>query len=64
MAKTLISTDASYTFNMPFENTSYVAQFVPNSYNLVLSSESLEKGSVTGGGEYDYLEEVHDYRHS
>jgi uncharacterized repeat protein (TIGR02543 family) len=43
---------------MPFENTAYVAHFAPNSYNLVLSSESLEKGSVTGGGEYDYLEEV------
>lgn len=56
--ETLISTDASYTFNMPFENTSYIAHFAPNSYNLVLSSESLEKGSVTGGGEYDYLEEV------
>lgn len=56
--ETLISTDASYTFNMPFENTAYVAHFAPNSYNLVLSSESLEKGSVTGGGEYDYLEEV------
>ncbi len=58
VGETLISASASYTFNMPFENTSYVAHFAPNSYNLVLSSESLEKGSVAGGGEYDYLEEV------
>jgi len=56
--ETLLSSNASYTFNMPFEDTSYVAQFAPNSYNMVVSSESSAKGSVTGGGEYDYLESV------
>jgi len=56
--ETLISSNASYTFNMPFADTAYSGHFAPNSYTMVASSESAAKGSVTGGGEYDYLESV------
>ena len=56
--ETLISTDASYTFNMPFENTAYVAHFAPNSYDLTLTSNDIYKGTVSGSGTYAYGAEV------
>ena len=54
----LVSSSASYTFNMPFIDTYYQARFIPNTYTVDLTSESVEKGSVTGSGTYDYLESV------
>jgi uncharacterized repeat protein (TIGR02543 family) len=54
----LVSSSASYTFNMPFIDTSYQARFIPNTYTVDLTSENLEMGTVSGSGQYDYDESV------
>lgn len=56
--ETFISSEPIYTFNMPATDTTYSAKFIPNQYTIALTSEDLEKGSVTGSGTYDYLESV------
>ena len=55
----LISSDASYTFNIGNNDLNYVAKFTYQSYNLIVQSESLTKGTVSeSSGEYDYLENI------
>jgi uncharacterized repeat protein (TIGR02543 family) len=51
----LLSTDASYTFTMPncIGNYDVEARFWAYPFNLVLSSQDIEKGTVTGSGSYD-----------
>ncbi|MDD7316879.1 MAG: DUF6273 domain-containing protein [Bacillales bacterium] len=51
---TLVSTDPSYSFMMPFEDVSYTAKFSINSYSLTLNNLNPDLGSVTGGGDYSY----------
>jgi uncharacterized repeat protein (TIGR02543 family) len=52
----LLSTEASYTFAMPecVNNYDIEGRFIPNSYNVVLSSEDESKGTVSGSGTYDF----------
>ncbi len=55
----LISSNASYSFLMGDDDLFYVARFTYESYNLVIESESLEKGSVSNSsGSYNYLTEI------
>lgn len=55
----IVSNNASYTFAMGNEDLSYIARFTYESYNLVVQSESLEKGTVSNSsGAYDYLSNV------
>lgn len=56
--ETFISSEPIHTFNMPATDTTYSAKFIPNQYTIALTSEDLEKGSVTGSGTYDYYEAV------
>ena len=56
--ETLVSSNSAYTFTMPFTNLSYVAKFSTNSYVLTLSSNDINKGTVSGGGTYAYGAEV------
>lgn len=54
---TLISSDSSYTFTIGNDDLSYVAKFTYESYNLVIESESTEKGTVSEStGKYNYLD--------
>lgn len=56
---TLISLDSSYTFTIGNDDLSYVAKFTCESYNLVVESESSEKGTVSeSSGKYNYLDNV------
>lgn len=56
---TLISSDLSYTFTIGNDDLSYVAKFTYESYNLVVESESAEKGTVSeSSGKYNYLDNV------
>ena len=58
----LISSDSSYTFAIGNDDLSYVAKFTYESYNLVVKSESTEKGTVSeSSGKYNYLIEFHDF---
>lgn len=55
----LVSSKANYSFIMGYEDLNYVANFTYESYNLVINSESNEKGSVSdSNGSYNYLESV------
>jgi uncharacterized repeat protein (TIGR02543 family) len=56
----LLSSSASYAFLMPtcVDNYAVEGRFLANSYNVVVSSEDTDKGSVTGGGSYDCQESV------
>ncbi len=57
--ESLVSDQKSYTFNMENADLSYVARFTYQSYNLVVNTESSQKGDVSdSSGSYDYLEEV------
>ncbi len=57
--ETLISDNANYSFTIGNDDLSYVARFTYQSYNLVIQSESSEKGVVSDStGSYDYLSEV------
>ena len=51
---TQISTANPYTFNMPAEDTTYVAKFSAKSYTLTVNSENTHLGTVTGGGTIEY----------
>lgn len=54
---TLISSDSSYTFRIGNDDLSCVAKFTYESYNLVVESESSEKGTVSeSSGKYNYLD--------
>ena len=56
---TLISSDSSYTFTIGNDDLSYAARFTYESYNLVVESESTEKGTVSeSSGKYDYLDNL------
>ncbi len=37
------------------EDANYIAQFVPNKYNITAESTDANKGTIEGIGEYDYL---------
>lgn len=54
----LISSSNPYTFNMPYENTTYVAKFSANSYQINLSSSDSSLGTITGEGTYSYKSSV------
>ena len=56
-----VSTDASYTFNMPSENVSYVANFELNEFDVNLTADPEEGGTVAGGGTYIVGESVTVY---
>ncbi len=57
--ESLISSDSSYTFIIGNDDLSYVAKFTYESYDLVVESESTEKGTVSeSSGKYDYLDNV------
>lgn len=57
--ESLISSDSLYTFIIGNDDLSYVAKFTHESYNLVIESESAEKGTVSeSSGKYDYLDNV------
>ena len=49
-----VSSNASYTFTMPYNDVNYVAKFSTNYYKLKVTSEDVEKGTVTGSGTYAY----------
>lgn len=51
---TLISNDSSYAFSMPYRNFTYVAKFAANNFTVNVSSDDIEKGTVTGGGVHAY----------
>lgn len=56
---TLISSESTYTFIIGKDDLSYVARFTYESYNLVVESESTEKGTVSeSSGKYNYLDNV------
>ncbi len=55
----LISSNSSYTFTIGDQDLSYIAKFECESYNLLVESESLEKGFVSeSSGSYDYMSQV------
>jgi|GEM_PF-2776353 len=45
-----VSTDATYTFNMPAEDLALTANFIVNDYELTLSASPLAGGTLTGAG--------------
>ena len=56
--KNFISNKSSYTFKMPTNDVSYTAKFTANEYNITVTSEDELKGTVTGGGTYEYNSNV------
>lgn len=55
----LISSESTYTFIIGKDDLSYVGRFTYESYNLVVESESAEKGTVSeSSGKYNYLDDV------
>ena len=55
----LVSTIPSYTFTIGNIDLTYVARFTYESYDLVVQSESSQKGSVSDStGSYDYLTQI------
>ena len=53
-----LSTQASYTFNMPADDFNLTANFSKMSYSLTLFIEPENSGTVEGAGSYFYEEEV------
>ena len=51
---TVVSTSANYSFPV-VEGGDYVANFVPNEYQINVSANPSNGGVVTGGGVYNYL---------
>ena len=49
----VVSTNASYTFSVT-ANRTLVAHFTQNSYNVTVSANPTNGGTVTGGGTYTY----------
>lgn len=56
--ETLVSNDASYSFVIGNSDIAYSARFTYESYNLVVTSEDETKGTVSGSGSYNYLDNV------
>ena len=57
--ETLISYLESYSFVIGNDDLDYVAKFAHESYNLIIQSESSEKGKTSNSsGTYDYLTEI------
>lgn len=57
--ETLISSNSTYVFEMGYEDLNYTARFTYQSYNLVVETESSEKGTVSDvSGNYSYLTSV------
>lgn len=54
----LISEEATYSFIMPNKNIDYIAKFEKDNYMVILSKNIDEAGSLTGNGEYNYLDTV------
>lgn len=50
----LISVDNPYTFSMPSYDLVYIAKFSTNSYELSLSKNDSDLGSITGAGTFLY----------
>lgn len=55
---TLVSNDASYSFVIGNDDIAYSARLTYESYNLVVTSEDETKGTVSGAGSYNYLDNV------
>ncbi len=53
-----VSTSATYIFNMPGNNLSLTAHFVPATYNLVLKVSPEDAGTTQGEGSYFHNEVV------
>lgn len=51
-------TTATRTITMGDEDVTYTATFAPDRYTITVVSANVDFGTVTGGGEYEYLEEV------
>ena len=49
----MVSTDESYTFTI-YDNHDFVANFTINTYNVTVTANPAEGGTVTGAGTYDY----------
>ena len=56
--ETLISSACQYTFNMNNDDVTYSARFAKDSYNVEVTSENEDYGSVACSGTYEYLKEV------
>ena len=51
-AGTVLSENASYSFNMPDSNTNLVANFISNQSQVSITVNPVNSGSVTGAGNY------------
>ncbi len=58
MEEALISSSTAYEFPMPSHNASLVAKFKWKSYNVNVYTSETTKGSVSGGGTYEYGSQV------
>lgn len=56
--ETLLSTNASYQFMMPYRNASITARFKLKSFNINVYTTDSSKGTVSGSGKYEYGSEV------
>ncbi|MDY4849479.1 MAG: InlB B-repeat-containing protein, partial [Bacilli bacterium] len=54
----LISSLATYTFNMPYEDLEYTAKFAWTPYSITIDVNDSTMGSVTGSGSYTYGQQV------
>ena len=50
----LVSTNNPYSFSMPYSNTTYIARFSANEYDLTLNNANNTLGSITGSGTFAY----------
>jgi len=55
---TRVSTSATYTFTMPYNDLTYEARYEFNNYNLTLTKNIDEAGTVNGAGSKAYKSEV------
>ena len=56
-----ISTNPAYSFNMPYEDVSYIAKYKVNSYDLILTNSDSALGEISESGNYDYDSDVTIY---
>ncbi len=55
----LVSANPAYTFTIGNDDIRYIARFTYESYDLIVKSESSEKGTVSdSSGQYDYLTKI------
>ncbi len=54
----VVSTNATYNFNMPDNDINYTANFEQLDYTLALEADPVGGGTVTGAGTYNYFDEA------